>query len=1280
MIPSDYTIFSSQKLLTAKPFNNTHKQSLHFGYNHSDSFSLNLTVPPKHLNHPLLFGVRGARSSSVSSRTTPTEKPRDLPEYIESIPQENVVLPDSLRQLHDSGIKQIQKIWSQPFNGHVAVINGFPYSGLDLSQLMATLAGHHFNGKVNLSKLAGNAEGPPAPLALSLQKCLEQIKQSEKYIYTSPQHPGIICLNNLPTHQIDELEDFSNEKYASLNELVNDIAPNLRLLLLPKGLREQTFQPFNLSTQGNKLNSVTFAQPTPSQWAATLYQDPLFKKISGSKGHSITEDELAQFIREHQSLYSQGKKIPLTKKQLLTSYQDWASQPTVQSASQYFKQLAQSNLPPYIRIHQAPTSIPERFLTHYADLASKLSNRFTLPLEHRTPLVTIDPSIQEEMLNDDQHFEKLCNVLAAKPGNTIASLDFAHKALRKIAPKEQVKQLLSDAQLLQTSNPQQNITLHLKNLDELLLSNLLRKPKTLEQLKEVAPNVQLLIQPKAVPESIWTKHQNEIQTYSAPKLNIPALQSILMEDPAFQNLLQKHHLTIAPDTLEKFIKLLKARLGVNTITEKALKEHFTQLCQEFTQAGIPTNHTQSITSTDVENYIHSRFIKPGPISKLPVWNPSQGVKPEDKSEIQAWQKEYDEVAKLLVNTLQSPLEPLIQLQTPWEEQPPHLKSALYQSIESSGIGKVFSVNLNSAIKELPHSNDDSTYDSDDSHLMSSSHSSPLANLLIDVAQGLKRKHHLNGEKIILNLENHPPLSMMDSAFYETLAKKAPELKLIVPIPRTYEPLALEIEALYKRHTTDFELPSVTAKQWAKVLPHVPAYQKILNSHGLHISQPDLERLLNRIQRWDAYQHDHFDLSLTKESILSHLLKLCKFVTQNPNSSVKTITQKEIDAYRKDEVQKYKRIYGTTPQQAHASYQVLEPEDLPDISLNQVIGLSTDTRQLLQDVIDSFNGTFSELDEALVPHGGNDNLFQKGILLYGVPGTGKTMAAKALAKSCPGDVTFIHATGSSMFGLKQYIGQSVKNVEKFFSELKKISSPAVVFIDEFDIGERHSSSGKNAVAQQEMNNVINTVLANVQGMGTQNEGPARLFIFATNRPLSGIDSAIVRRIGNKAEVTLPNVANQTEILKRELNKWHLSFDNELFGPDKITVKQLLTKTKDSDKLSGSDIANMAANLQKKIRQSKTRTELAKLSAELGQLKTPEEKHLYLQQHFKVTPDLLKEALVKAIDTKISESIIKVTDSEIVKDARRKMAQEQANMQAYMEMAETTSDPEKHNFYG
>lgn len=80
------------------------------------------------------------------------------------------------------------------------------------------------------------------------------------------------------------------------------------------------------------------------------------------------------------------------------------------------------------------------------------------------------------------------------------------------------------------------------------------------------------------------------------------------------------------------------------------------------------------------------------------------------------------------------------------------------------------------------------------------------------------------------------------------------------------------------------------------------------------------------------------------------------------------------------------------------------------------------------------------------------LTRSGILLYGAPGTGKTMLAKAIAKECR--LNFLSVKGPEL--LDMYVGQTEQNVRKLF-EKARLNSPCVLFFDELDSLGNYSGS-------------------------------------------------------------------------------------------------------------------------------------------------------------------------------------------------------------------------------
>ena len=146
---------------------------------------------------------------------------------------------------------------------------------------------------------------------------------------------------------------------------------------------------------------------------------------------------------------------------------------------------------------------------------------------------------------------------------------------------------------------------------------------------------------------------------------------------------------------------------------------------------------------------------------------------------------------------------------------------------------------------------------------------------------------------------------------------------------------------------------------------------------------------------------------------------------------------------------------------------------------------------------------------------------RGILLYGKPGTGKTLIAKAIAGEA--NVPFISMSGSEF--IEMFAGLGASRVRKLFDKAKKIS-PCIVFIDEIDaIGSRRTS---NSGAESENNQTLNQLLVEMDGFES-NE--TVIVLAATNRP-EMLDKALLRpgRFDRQITIPAPDLLGREEILK------------------------------------------------------------------------------------------------------------------------------------------------------
>ena len=162
--------------------------------------------------------------------------------------------------------------------------------------------------------------------------------------------------------------------------------------------------------------------------------------------------------------------------------------------------------------------------------------------------------------------------------------------------------------------------------------------------------------------------------------------------------------------------------------------------------------------------------------------------------------------------------------------------------------------------------------------------------------------------------------------------------------------------------------------------------------------------------------------------------------------------------------------------------------------------------------------------------------QAGVLLYGPPGCGKTMLAKAVAHECKAN--FIYVKGPEL--LSKYFGESEKSVRGLF-ERAKLSAPCLIFFDEIDgLCPKRSTEGNQVIER-----VVNQLLTEMNGLDDMNQV---YLIGATNRP-DIIDRAILRpeRLGVHLYVPMPAKEDRLDIIKTIIKKKPVDsvFDVEAF---------------------------------------------------------------------------------------------------------------------------------------
>lgn len=216
-----------------------------------------------------------------------------------------------------------------------------------------------------------------------------------------------------------------------------------------------------------------------------------------------------------------------------------------------------------------------------------------------------------------------------------------------------------------------------------------------------------------------------------------------------------------------------------------------------------------------------------------------------------------------------------------------------------------------------------------------------------------------------------------------------------------------------------------------------------------------------------------------------------------------------------------------------------------VRMNDVAGID-ESKAELQEIID-----FLKEPKRYIRLGAK---IPKGCLLFGGPGTGKTLLAKAIAGES--GVPFFHVSGSDF--VEMFVGVGASRVREMFADAKK-NAPCIVFIDEIDAVGRQRGSGVGG-GNDEREQTLNQLLVEMDGF---EDNLGVVVVAATNRP-DVLDNALMRpgRFDRQISIPKPDIIGREQILKVHTEKVKI-------GPD-VSIKVIARGTPG---FSGAELANL-----------------------------------------------------------------------------------------------------------
>ncbi|XP_066152495.1 spastin isoform X2 [Euwallacea fornicatus] len=180
---------------------------------------------------------------------------------------------------------------------------------------------------------------------------------------------------------------------------------------------------------------------------------------------------------------------------------------------------------------------------------------------------------------------------------------------------------------------------------------------------------------------------------------------------------------------------------------------------------------------------------------------------------------------------------------------------------------------------------------------------------------------------------------------------------------------------------------------------------------------------------------------------------------------------------------------------------------------------------------------------------------RGLLLFGPPGNGKTLLARAVAHEC--QATFFAISAASL--TSKYVGDGEKMVRALFAMARELQ-PSIIFIDEVDSLLSERSNNEHECSRR----LKTEFLVEFDGLPSNPDNDRVLVMGATNRPQE-LDEAVLRRFTKRVYVTLPDLEIRIRLLKKLLSKQ---------GSCSLTPQELKRLATLTEGYSASDLTGLA----------------------------------------------------------------------------------------------------------